>query len=553
MIRKFAGILAFIWFAWPAPADAQSPARGLRAERFDVALTLLDDGSVNVRETVVFHFTEKTFSRVEREVPLRRFDGVIDVRASLDGRVLAEDDSSERIQIREGRSKLEVTWHFPEVTNTSRTFTLEYRAMGALAVANRRATLEWFVLPSRHRYVIDEARVEWRVPPTAVRVEQTAIDDARWTSTALSDGWAATRRDVGVDETARLTDAFDLSTLAVAVPEWQVNAFRARQMAPAFIVCAVILLVCAAGVLGMTWVRYRLPSNERRGTEPAAAHHLPPAAAAAIVSGPVTIGLQHVQATLFDLARRGVLQIRESTDSKSFEIVRPTSPRRERVADLKPHEQVVVDGLWLVMKDGRVDLKRGWREVTRKLRAFQRSLREELLEAGLVDPERRWAARAMVVAGIVTSAIGIVGFAVFQLAFGHLGGVPLLVPASVLVSGLAFLIWSSVMSVRSAAGVAAAEAWKARRAWLKSAVKAPMSAADIATWFPTAAGFGLAHPMIKMNKGALTHEAAAFAWLGPVREPGAALAIIVATTSPASHHGGSSGGGASGGGSSSAS
>ena len=119
---------------------------------------------MDVRETVVFRFSERTFSRVEREIPVRRFDGVIDVRASIDGRLLAEDDSSERVRIRQGRDTFRVTWTFPDTIDQTRTFTLEYRAMGALSVANGRAMMDWIVLPSRHRYVIDEARVEWRVP-----------------------------------------------------------------------------------------------------------------------------------------------------------------------------------------------------------------------------------------------------------------------------------------------------------------------------------------------------------------------------------------------------
>jgi hypothetical protein len=276
----------------------------------------------------------------------------------------------------------------------------------------------------------------------------------------------------------------------------------------------------------------------------------PPAIGTAIVSGPVSIGLQHMQATLFDLVRRGVFQIRETTDSKRFEILRPSSSPRQGAA-LKPHEQVIADALWLVMTDGRVDLKRGWREITRKVRAFQRNLIGELLEAGLVDDERRWAVKAMLTAGLVTSVLGVAGFAIFRWAFGHLGDAPMLVPASILVSGIFFVIASCAMSIRSAAGVALSDGWKARRAWLRSAMKSKMAPADIATWFPVAAGFGLAQQLIKANKGALTHEAAAFAWLGPVREPAAALAVIVAATSPASHHGGA--GAAGGGGASSAS
>ena len=559
--RQLFWFLITACLAWPAAAVAQSPTRGLHADRFDVALTLLADGSVDVRETVVFRFSDKTFTRVDREIPIRRFDGVIDVRASLDGHLLAEDDSSERVRIRQGRNTLRVTWTFPDTIDRTRTFTLEYRAMGALSVANGRATMDWIVLPSRHRYVIDEARVEWRVPATTVRVEPTTLDDPRWTSSAMPDGWAATRHGVGTDETATLTDAFDVKTLAVSVPAWQTNAYLARQMAPAFLIGAVTLLVMGAGVVGMTWFRYRLPAQEPRIAEPAPANAWPPAIGTALVKGSVGIELPQMQATLLDLARREVLQISESPDNpKRFDVVmRSSSPARphEEARAARPHEQVITDALWLQMKNGRVELRTAWRHLTRTLPAFRKSVLTEMQDAGLVDAERRWAARGMRIAGLVVALLGMAGFIIFRIAFGHLGDVPLLVPGAVVISGMAFVIAGQVMSLLTAPGAAAAAQWRARRAWIKTTMKAPMSAADLAQWFPVAAGFGLAQPMVKASQGSLAQGAATFKWLGPVNHPDAALAVIIATMPTASRHdgtsGGTSGAGSAGGGSSSAS
>ena len=138
--RRLVWVLIVACLAWPAMAAAQSPTRGLRAERFDVALTLLADGSVDVRETVVFRFTEKKFTRVDREIPIRRFDGVIDVRASIDGRLLTTDGKTEQVRIRKGRDTLRVTWTFPDTIDQAKAFKLEYRAMGALSVARQPST-----------------------------------------------------------------------------------------------------------------------------------------------------------------------------------------------------------------------------------------------------------------------------------------------------------------------------------------------------------------------------------------------------------------------------
>jgi hypothetical protein len=554
--QRLAWILAIVWLAWPEVSFAQSPTRGLRADRFDIALTLLPDGSVDVRETVVFHFTEKTFKQVDREIPINRFDDVIDVRASIDDRPLADNDSAERVRIRRGRNSLRVTWNFPETINASRAFTLEYRAMGSLSVANGRALMEWFVLPSRHRYLIDTARVEWRVPPTAVRVEPTRIDDPRWTSEAMADGWAATRQSIGVDESAKLIDAFDLSSMALSVPDWQTNAFRARQMTPAFAVCALTLFFSGAGIVVMTWLRYRLPSPEPSSIEPAHANELPPGMGTALVRGSIEVGLPQMQATVLDLARRGVLKIEQSSDNrKRFDVVMKSwGAGGPRDLAKTPHEEVVTGALWLHMNNSRVDLKTAWRHLSRALPAFKKSVLAELEAAGLIDSERRWAARGLCIAGIIVILLGLAGFVLFRIFFGHLGDVPLLVPGSVVISGIMFLIGGQALPVLTPAGLAAGARWRARRRSLTSTVKEPVSAADVTQWLAIAAGFGLAQKMLKASKDALGSGADGFEWLRSESPSGDALAIIIATTSAGSHGGGGSvGGGAAGGGSSGAS
>lgn len=539
-------LLVGLLLLWPEGIGAQSATRGLHADRFDVAMTLLADGSVDVRETVVFRFSEKTFTTVEREIPLRRTDGVIDVRASIDGRRLGSE-GDERVRIRQGRRALKVTWRFPKITEQRRAFTLEYRAMGVLALANGRASLAWTVLPSRHRYPIEEARVEWRVPASVVRVEPTTLDDPRWTSIALPDGWAATRTGLDLDETAKLVDAFDASTLALTMPAWQTHEDRARQMAPAFVIGALTLLVMAAGVVGMTWFRYHRPKADAAAAVPAGADTLPPAIGTALVKPWVGVGTLQLQATLLDLARQGVLQIREQAeDPRRFDVVM-AGPKAA-----KPHEQVLIDALWLRMKHGRLDLRTAWGHLARTQSAFRRSLLHEMGEAGLLDAERQSAAKGMRIAGAVVTVLGIAGLVVFGVVFSHLGDVPLLVPGAVLVSGVGFLIAGQAMSVLSSRGATAAADWRARQRRLKDAVKQPMDAAEVARWLPVAAGFGLAARMLKTSKGALAQGAAAFAWLGTVSQPGAALAVIVAATSPSAHGGGAGGGGAAGGGSSSA-
>ena len=213
-----------------------------------------------------------------------------------------------------------------------------------------------------------------------------------------------------------------------------------------------------------------------------------------------------MQAALLDLARRGVLQIRESSgDPQRFDVVmeRPSPAQPHPQGASRPHERAITDALWLLMKNGRVDLRTAWRHLARTLPAFRRSLLTEMQDAGLVDAERRTAARAMRIAGLVVTMLGVAGIVIFAILFGHLGDVPQVVPGAVVISGVGFLIAGQVMSLLSASGVEAAAEWRARSRWLKAAMKDSMNAADVALWFPAAVGFGLARPMLKAGKGDL--------------------------------------------------
>ncbi len=538
-------LAAGLWL-WPAKASAQSATRGLRAEQFTVSLTLLPDGSINVRETVTFRFRERTFSEVEREIPLRRLDGIIDVRAYMDGKPLPEGRDEGQVRIRTGRRSLRVTWHFPGTVDQKRTFTLEYRAMGTLAVGPGRATLAWMVLPSRHRYPIDEARVEWRIPESVRRVEPTTLDDPRWVSGALPDGWMATRTGLGVNETVTMTDAFDLTTVALAMPAWQTNADRAQQMGPALFIGAVTLLVMGLGVVAMTLFRYHRPQIDVATALPADADSLPPGVGTALVHPWVSVGPAQLQATLLDLARRGLLKIREAGEEgaqQSYEIVMaaPTG--------LRPHEQALADALWPQLKQGSIDLKRAWTLLQAAQGAYRRGVLGELRELGYLDTARQAAGRGLRIAGVWVTLFGVVGLVIFALVFGHLGATPLMVPGAVLVSGVMFLIVGQAMSVLAVDGLTAAAAWRARQKMLKQTARGVVSAEELDRWLPASAGFGLAPALLKAAKASGDHP---IAWLAGLSDPSAALMVIVSATSAGSHGGAIGGGGAAGGGASSA-
>jgi hypothetical protein len=528
----------------PALAVAQSATRGLHADRFEFEATLLPDGSIDVVETVTFRFTGRTFREVERVVPSGRTDGIIDVRARRDDGG-ADVGGDVRIDIRQRRRNLRVRWRFPSTTDVVHRFTLEYRAMGVLRVDGDRARLNWHVLPTRHRYRISEAVVRWRIPDRAVSLLGPALEAEGWSWTQEDDVWVARKRDLAVNETAILTDTIDATTMAMATPVWQMQDERAQQLAPAFIVGAVIIFVMGAGTIVMMVARYHRPKVDRLLATPADPGSLPPALGVAIRGPQPRLGLAEMAATLFDLFGRGILRIEPSTGGKArkgrdFDLVAVASPGS--AVPLRPHERVVLDALWLHMKQGRIGLTDARRHVHNSHRAFKAAGIEELRQAGLLDADRRSASAGLNLAGVVALLVGVAGLVLAAALLSGMGDAPLLIPGAVILVGLALLIAGQSFPTLSQTGAELGARWAARAKDLRARARSGLSEEEIAAWMPVAIALGIG--------GLIAKAGGTVEWLRGVDDPSGALIAVIAAGSVSSQGGAGAGaaGGVAGGG-----
>jgi len=556
MTRALIGVVLALC-VWPADAAAQrSPTRGLHADRVDVHLTLLPDGSLQVEETITLRFSGERFREVERRVPIRRVDGLTDVEALMDGRVLPDGGGTGEARIRTGRRELRVVWRFARTTDVTHQFTLRYRASNVLFLDSGRASLAWHVLPTRHRYGITAAEVRWAVPVGAISNRGPALEAEGWTwereaTAGASEVWVARKSNLAVDETAVLTDEFDASSLAVSTPVWQFDEDRASHFAPAFLAGAAVILVMGGGIILMTLIRYHRPTVEVRTIVAAARDSLPPAIATAILSGRPRVSWAQQSATLFDLLARGLLAMRETTKdgagakTRTFDITR--GDRSTSPSSLRPHERVVMDTLAAHMADGRIALTDAKARLVAAQQTFVDTVRAEVREAGVVDPDRQAAAKGLTTAGIITLVLGLAGMLVFALGFPWLGGAALLVPGATGLVGLACVIAGESAPVFSQSGATLRAQWVARARQLRAESKGTVSAEFLDLWLPVLMGLGLGR--------AVTAGRASAAWLQGVPHPEAALIAIIASAGPSASSGAGGahvgGGGIAGGGGSS--
>lgn len=534
-------LMCLVAVAAAAPVHAQSD-RELTAARVAVELELLPDGSLQVTEAITFRFAGRAFEEVERRVPSRRTDGIIDVQALMDGLLLPEGRDDNQARIDQRRRELRVRWRFPDVTDVSRTFTLAFRAMGAARLDHDRVGIAWHVLPTRHRYPIEEAVLIWRTPTGTRSLDGPALEAEGWTwSRTPEGGWTARKTDLARDETAILIDTLSREGFAMTTPVWQVQEQRARELTPAFVVGALVILVMGAGVIGMTFLRYHRPAVDVKVALPIEPHELPPALAAAMVGRQPRTGLRHVSAALVGLLARGGLRIDEAPAGGAAKSRRFVVRGEHRPVDLRPHEAAVFDALWLQMKQGQLDLTKARTAVTSALRPFTRAIHDEVMAMGLVDPERRWAARGLFGAGLTALGVGLAGLVLIAALWPGLGGAALLVPGALMLLGVALLIAAEAFPIWTTAGAQLSVRCAARASQLRALARKGPPPEDVERWLPLAVGIGVGR--------AFARTGAPVAWLAGLGNPSDVLPVIIAS-STVSHSGGGSGvsGGMAGGG-----
>ena len=112
----------------PLPALA---GKDYSADRFDVDLTVQSDGSLLVRETVVFRFAGGPFTYAFRDLAYTEIDQIDRLQAGMDGVTLSQGTGPGQVEIVAARP-LKVTWHFAPTSDSTHEFTLTYRVQGAI-------------------------------------------------------------------------------------------------------------------------------------------------------------------------------------------------------------------------------------------------------------------------------------------------------------------------------------------------------------------------------------------------------------------------------------
>jgi uncharacterized protein (TIGR04222 family) len=533
-----------------------------RAERFDVQLNLQSGGEMLITETVVFHFDGGPFTYAFREISANGTDGLTFLEASLDGVTMPQGVGAGQVEVEPG-DPLKVTWHFASTSDATHIFVVRYRVAGVVSTGAQ-DMLRWYLIPSDHGYPIDNVTITLNYPDDVRSLEAPALDRA-FDSAPTDTGVRLTTVGVADDESVILTARFPAGSLVKTAPQWQAQeqesaAAAARTLPVGLLSGLATLLLGGFGLFAYIRANRRelnLPEQSPLPNPPA---DLPPA-----LAGKLTGASANFMGTIFDLAQRGLLEVRE--DKGSWGSKKHILERKAMDIALTPYEQGLLDA---VFKPGemQVSLSEVGTRLAYKSSQVDLPLEQELTQRGWLDPERKQKRARLVAVGLLVMLIGLgllIGAAIatgvfltsnqiiswITAALAGLGG-------GAFVLSIPLVIYAAAYSQLTPAGEEQKLRWNSFRSYLDQVSHGREPAVRPETFerylaFAAVFGLGAAWAKTFQNLGGVPLPAWFQSPSGRDGDFGAMVAVMTASDT-ATHTGGADGGGggASGGGSSGA-
>ena len=533
---------------------AAAEAKSYTAERFDVAVRLLPEAVLEVTETIRFRFESGSFREVFREIPMRGTDGIEVVAVRMDGQELPFGTVPGTVEVRHRRNRVRVVVRFERIEGVTREFSLQYRARGVVRQDEEADVLAWRALPGQHDYRIESSTITVDVPaaPTQepeVRARRVAEHGGSTAGGTFRIHASGIRRNGWIEVEMR----FPRESLVRTPPAWQQRAAQVAAGSPRWIAAAAgIAAIGLVLLVGWRQTYDHPPAGaslyREDAHQPFPPEQIDPALAGVLASNGQP-DIRHALATLFALAGRGEIEIREK---------RPFLGHREFIlarlhgsGALADHERTVLETVF--KKDVRAGKTATFSQARSRLglrmRPFSAAVRKALAAEGLLDEGRVATRRRYERAALWLFIAAGAGLAPAAYLVSRHGGWPLLLPAAVGLVALAALIFASTVTPLSNDGLRRASRWRAYRTHLASVARGehPPAGTPGETILPLAVALGLALAWSKYSK---RQGEPAPAWFH-VSEGGnvhAAFPALIATggTSAGGGGGGVAGGGASG-------
>ena len=501
--------------ALPLKSAAQSKSVDWR--RIDVDITVSQDGTFTVVETLEIEFVGGPFRFGYRNIPRDRLTAIDKVRVwdeqgeytALQGKVT--DGKPRSFSVYVSGNDYVIRWFFEPTSNTVRTFRVAYRVQGGLRYYQEGDQLWWAAVFPDRSGPVRRSTVTVTVPGpiqnaaayfVPANVEQ--INDRTVRFKAKTQIPAGTAFEVRVQWphgiVAGTPAPWQAAADAEAAREERMRIWNQkwRPLANLFLL-AISLLLLSLGIAGIYLLWYArgrdMPAQVFAEYLPEPPSDLPPALAGTLVDE--RADMKEILATVVDLARRGVLEIEEvkegwrGTDFR-FRL------KSSRLSNLEPFEQEVVKGLLGTRRERFLsDLKN---KFYRHIPRIRRAIYEAVTERGYfpTNPEKVRTRYALLGAGVdVLGGLLTVGGWMVLSDWVDLAFLP---GASLFVLGAIMMVVANFMPRKTAKGAEEAAKWKAFRTYLERLQKLPDTGKAqeiLERYLPYAIAFGVEDSFLK--------------------------------------------------------
>jgi uncharacterized membrane protein YgcG len=561
-IKKALLVLFLLSLFWLLPPPAgQAQAKSFYWERFDLEMTLLENGDMRVVENQVLHFSGAPFTAGFGTIYTGRNgnnDGIIDVMVR-EGDIEYRRSSSEQphtYNVTRETGQVVVEWFFPPATGR-RHYTFTYTVQGAVRVDAQGDQIFWKAIPADHAAPIQSSTVivnlpEGVRPQTDTRTGEPLVaayvngqEGRNVTSSISPDGRRITFQTtapIPINQMLEVRVQFPHGALAIGTPGWQ----RMEQVADVLnlIVLALSVLVLIGGPLLVLLLWYLFGRDPAVGPVadylPEPPSDLRPAVVGTLIDE--RADMHDIISTLVDLARRGYLTMTEEARDHLFT---RTSQGEE---GLRPYEKQFLSGLFGKAKSRRLSSLRY--NFADKLPGIRQALYRELEQEELMptSPEtvrNRYQGGAiflLVIAGL--SFCGLTAFSDGLISYGFC------LALAVAVTAVTLLFTGRHMPRKTRKGAEESARWLAFKRYLQNVEKytnLEEATAIFDRYLAYAIAFGMERSWLQ--KFARLSEAPAPPWYQPLpRRPGgkrplAGGPVVVAPTSGAPAPGGAPTGG----------
>ena len=495
-------ILALIVTA--GTATAQSSARSVSWQRFDADLTLQSDGSVAVVETQTIAF-QGPYQQGLRVIPTDRTTGITDISVAEVN--AAGQTTPLNFTSSSDASGVHLTWNFPQITNSTGTFVLRYTAHGVTRVYSGGDQVDWNAIYADRPGPVAASTVTLHLPadvqqssllsaiyqvPVGRLPEQVGsatLVDSRTLRFDIGSLPASTGAEVRAQVPARLLPG-------VTSPPWQAAADQAdwlqQSVAPigGFLVLLLSLGIAGAGGIALVLVWYSRVREPSVGPVPPRLEQ-PPSDLAPPLAGTLIDGsadLQDAVAILIDLARRGVLSLKEEPGQFGSD-VRVVLHRATEDSALEPYERVLLVALFgRGVSEGQVLLSQSRLRFAAAVPFLEQRLYEGVVAAGLFSANPAVERRRFATFGVTGIGLGLLLAVIPSLLIGWL--VPAVWLPGVLIALLSGLVlwFSRKVPRRTMRGALEAARWRAFRAHLMEEPAATRTLGDASLAYAVAFG-----------------------------------------------------------------